>query len=417
MIKLVAMHPEVWFMDVTSSVNKQKSDLFMLAIRTPSGKTFPGNFTFIPSGRSWVFQTIYQYAFTSLFGTTVCSYNRLALFDDDFAERGPFESCIATLPHFGKSRVMLCVFHAVWMPFKEGIMKFITARFKDSSGLLTKLGREIGECKSFITYSCLYIHGYLLTWYCSAEFLKNFFIRQCNTYVTKAQYDRSHEILSEWLSNPYTVYVLDVALVEQIKMFQAHLMSKEKYLAHHIRVNITMCADAMTTSPVESMNDLTKNTFGIGANMNLSTSVVALVEDHGGRYERFNNSMLLKMDSTNLASRAPTKQYIQKQCQHMIDHFHDISKYQKCVQLNKHEWICWNFFDPEEKKRQEELHATDGVGIDEEVQCVYEKTLRRSMVLPHFLNVYRVRVCTFDGTLFLYCSCRHFERLVSTGVL
>ena len=75
MIKLVAMHPEVWFMDVTASVNKQKTDLFMLAIRTPSGRTFPGNFTFIPSGKAWVFQCIYQYAFTSLFGTTVCSYN------------------------------------------------------------------------------------------------------------------------------------------------------------------------------------------------------------------------------------------------------------------------------------------------------------------------------------------------------
>ena len=144
MIKLVAMHPEVWFMDVTSSVNKQKSDLFMLAIRTPSGRTFPGNFTFIPSGKSWVFQCIYQYAFTSLFGTTVCSYNRLALFDDDFSERGPYESCIATLPHFSKSKVMLCVFHAVWMPFQERVIRFITARFHDGSGLLTKLGKEIG---------------------------------------------------------------------------------------------------------------------------------------------------------------------------------------------------------------------------------------------------------------------------------
>ena len=144
MIKLVAMHPEVWFMDVTSSVNKQKSDLFMLAIRTPSGRTFPGNFTFIPSGKSWVFQCIYQYAFTSLFGTTVCSYNRLALFDDDFSERGPYESCIATLPHFSKSKVMLCVFHAVWMPFQEQVIRFITARFHDGSGLLTKLGKEIG---------------------------------------------------------------------------------------------------------------------------------------------------------------------------------------------------------------------------------------------------------------------------------
>jgi hypothetical protein len=146
MIKLVAMHPEVWFMDVTASVNKQKSDLFMLAIRTPSGRTFPGNFTFIPSGKAWVFHCIYQYAFTSLFGKTVCSYNQLALFDDDLSERAPFEKCIATLPHFSKSTVMLCVFHAVWMPFREVVTRFITARFHDSSGGLTMLGRKVGKC-------------------------------------------------------------------------------------------------------------------------------------------------------------------------------------------------------------------------------------------------------------------------------
>ena len=73
---------------VTSSVNKQKSDLlFMLAICNTSGRTFPGNFTFIPSGKAWVFQCIYQYALTTLFGRTVCSYNCLALFfDDDMSE-------------------------------------------------------------------------------------------------------------------------------------------------------------------------------------------------------------------------------------------------------------------------------------------------------------------------------------------
>ena len=129
MIKLVSMHPEVWFMDVTSSVNRQKTDLFMLAIRTPSGETFPGNFTFIPSGKRWVFQCIYQYAFTALFGKTTCSRNRLAMFDDDVAEHGPFQSCINTIPEFRNSRVMLCVFHAVWMPFKDILMRTITARF------------------------------------------------------------------------------------------------------------------------------------------------------------------------------------------------------------------------------------------------------------------------------------------------
>ena len=156
MIKLVEMHPEVWFMDVTSSVNKQKSDLFMLAIRTPNGRTFPGNFTFIPSGKAWVFQCIYQYAFRTLFGATVCSYNRLALFDDDMAEHGPFQNCIKTVTEFSQSRVMLCVFHAVWMPFKDNVVKWITARFTDESGSLTKLGKNVGKCTNTLS---LCIHG------------------------------------------------------------------------------------------------------------------------------------------------------------------------------------------------------------------------------------------------------------------
>lgn len=145
MIKLVAMHPEVWFMDVTSAVNRQKTDLFMLAIRTPSGETFPGNFTFIPSGKRWVFQCIYQYAFIALFGKTTCSRNRLAMFDDDIAEHGPFQSCINSIPEFKNSRVMLCVFHAVWMPFRDILMRIITARFCDTSGNLTVIGKKVGE--------------------------------------------------------------------------------------------------------------------------------------------------------------------------------------------------------------------------------------------------------------------------------
>jgi len=34
MIRLVTMHPEVWFVDVTHGTNRQQRDLFMLAIRT-----------------------------------------------------------------------------------------------------------------------------------------------------------------------------------------------------------------------------------------------------------------------------------------------------------------------------------------------------------------------------------------------
>ena len=128
------------------------------------------------------------------------------------------------------------------------------------------------------------------------------------------------------MSSEYN-FVLGEELIEQVKHFQALLMKKERYLAHHIRVNITMCYDAMATSPVESMNDVTKNTtMRIGANMNLSTSVVALVKQHSARYEQHVNKMLFKMDSTNLPSNASTKQHIHHKCQAMIDIFREKSK-------------------------------------------------------------------------------------------
>ena len=48
MIRMVTMHPEVWFMDVTGGTNHQNRDLFMMATRWPTGETFPGNLTVFP---------------------------------------------------------------------------------------------------------------------------------------------------------------------------------------------------------------------------------------------------------------------------------------------------------------------------------------------------------------------------------
>lgn len=144
MVQLVSMHPEVWFMDVTSGTNRQKNDMFLCAIRAPSGVTSPVNISFIPSGKRWVFECIYRFAFVALFGSVTCSRNRLALFDEDNAEFGPVENCIRTMPEYKHSRVMLCVFHAVWMPFKKNVFPEISKRFRNSKGL-TKTGKRLGE--------------------------------------------------------------------------------------------------------------------------------------------------------------------------------------------------------------------------------------------------------------------------------
>ena len=97
MIRIVSMHPEVWFQDVTTGTNRQNRDLFIMATRTTISKTFPGNLTVIPSGKRWIFFIIFHIAYLALFGAVTCSRNRLSLFDEDDCETGPFQNALATV--------------------------------------------------------------------------------------------------------------------------------------------------------------------------------------------------------------------------------------------------------------------------------------------------------------------------------
>ncbi len=105
--------------------NRQKTQFFVLAVRTPSGRTLPGNLAIIPSEQSWVFHAIYQYAFPHLYSSKVCSRNRLVLTDKDEAEYRSFEALIKTTSDFKQSTVMLCTFHGVWMAFKKDLLTLL----------------------------------------------------------------------------------------------------------------------------------------------------------------------------------------------------------------------------------------------------------------------------------------------------
>ena len=112
---------------VSTGTNRQKKQLFVMAVRTPNGTTLPGNLTIIPSEQKWVFHSIYQLAFPHLYSSEVCSRNRLVLTDEDDALYKSFESVIETNQNFNRSRVMLCTFHAIWMVYKKDIMPVIDA--------------------------------------------------------------------------------------------------------------------------------------------------------------------------------------------------------------------------------------------------------------------------------------------------
>jgi hypothetical protein len=50
MIRATLMHPEVLFMGVIGSVNRQKRDFFLSIVHSGKDKCFPSNITVIPSG-------------------------------------------------------------------------------------------------------------------------------------------------------------------------------------------------------------------------------------------------------------------------------------------------------------------------------------------------------------------------------
>ncbi len=119
----------------------------MMAIRTPAGKTFPGNYTFIPSSKKWVFHSIFCLAFLSLYGEHVCSMNQLVLTDEEDAEHRAFETMISTHDAFCSSKVMLCTFHAVWQPFKRDIYNLLPSKKSPKGKIIerTDVGKSWGE--------------------------------------------------------------------------------------------------------------------------------------------------------------------------------------------------------------------------------------------------------------------------------
>jgi hypothetical protein len=127
--------------------NNQKKELFVMAVHSPTGKTFPGNFTIIPSAKKWVFHANYHLAFLSLYDKHICLLNQLVIMDEENAEYCSFETLILTHEMFQSSTVMLCTSHAIWQPFKRDIYHLLPSKKSQNEKLieLTEVGRSWGE--------------------------------------------------------------------------------------------------------------------------------------------------------------------------------------------------------------------------------------------------------------------------------
>ena len=85
------------------------------------------------------------------------------------------------------------------------------------------------------------------------------FMHQACVYEKKSQYVKSHSILTDVIAMVYVNGFIAQQLKEAIERYQVKISTKEDFLAYYIRRTVSMSYDAMTTSPVESVNNHTKH--------------------------------------------------------------------------------------------------------------------------------------------------------------
>ena len=77
---------------------------------------------------------------------------------------------------------------------------------------------------------------------------------QACVFENKHQYARSNGILTDVISGLLEDGLISQKTKDAIETFQSKMSGKERYLAFWIWKSVCMTYDAMTTSPVESMN-------------------------------------------------------------------------------------------------------------------------------------------------------------------
>lgn len=141
------------------------------------------------SGKAWVFRYIFKFVFPFFYGHITVQRNRLTLSDEDMSEYKTFESLIELDENFANSRIMLCCFHAIWMPFKANIQ----GKLPKKGSNLTKAGYDYG--------------GVVL----------NFFMRMCTYVETSEEFDRCCSDLYLFLKDSRTVAALSGECISAIK--------------------------------------------------------------------------------------------------------------------------------------------------------------------------------------------------------
>ncbi len=91
------------------------------------------------------------------------------------------------------------------------------------------------------------------------DWIYRLFTNKACVYENQMQYSKANESLTELIAKLFADGIITQDLKEAVEKYQVKMSGKEKFLAYWVRKSITMSFDAMTTLPVESMNNNIKH--------------------------------------------------------------------------------------------------------------------------------------------------------------
>ena len=162
-------------------------------------------------------------------------------------------------------------------------------------------------------------------------------------FENKDQYDKASKILTVVLQNALEKHQLTREQYDAFDAFQLKVAEKECYLTYHVRKNIPMTFDAMTTSPVESINSHIKHISKANGKNNASRSLQLITQDTDLRISDVLKRNQRELQLNVIGSKLPDAHFFSRKCVFMLHNQFDRRKLGKCAMVALDSWIVWNF--------------------------------------------------------------------------
>jgi len=213
----------------------------------------------------------------------------------------------------------------------------------------------------------------------------------------------------------YSDSIINLPLKEAIENYQVKLTGKQNFFAYYLRKTIPMSFDAMTTSPVELVNNHLKHhgkvsyshvrlnkgqyillttsakNHQVSSKFNASKSLMMITEATNSRSDKIYLSSHREEQYSVISSKLTNKKLFTRKCVYIMNDMYDSRSAEHCARVAMDSWIVWNF-------HQDVLPTFDN------------DLLSLGKEFPMFRNVYRVLLKKKNTQHFMQCECLLYER-------